>query len=154
MILPLSSCDSCLYCHRKRRNAASLRGEATEILQTLLDTERLNLNSLYNTLDLRFGMKYAKDYAHLQMKTRLQKTGEKLQEYASEIERLANLAFSGYPAKVREKISQQYFVYGLKNGEIQRAIRMTEVQNLKSALLYALKLEATAQASRRDRHSI
>ncbi|GFV74734.1 uncharacterized protein TNCV_1039721 [Trichonephila clavipes] len=31
---------------------ASLRGEAAEILQTLPDTERLNLNSLYNALDL------------------------------------------------------------------------------------------------------
>ncbi|GFT47118.1 uncharacterized protein TNCV_3747661 [Trichonephila clavipes] len=34
--------------------AASLRGEAAEVLQTLPDTERLNLNSLYNALDLRF----------------------------------------------------------------------------------------------------
>ncbi|GFV93288.1 uncharacterized protein TNCV_386521 [Trichonephila clavipes] len=35
--------------------AASLRGEAAEILQSLSDTERLNLNSLYNALDL-FGL--------------------------------------------------------------------------------------------------
>ncbi|GFX85750.1 uncharacterized protein TNCV_2471521 [Trichonephila clavipes] len=31
---------------------------------------------------------------------------------------------------------------------------MADVQDLKSALLYALKLEATTQASRRDRQSI
>ncbi|GFW88863.1 uncharacterized protein TNCV_2682971 [Trichonephila clavipes] len=74
--------------------AASLRGEAAEILQTLPDTERLNLNSLYNALDLWFGQKYSKEYARLQMKTRPQKTGESLQEYASEVERLANLDFS------------------------------------------------------------
>ncbi|GFT46286.1 uncharacterized protein TNCV_3126611 [Trichonephila clavipes] len=58
--------------------AASLRGEAAEILKTLPDTERLHLSSLYNALDLRFGQKYSKDYAHLQMKTRLQKTGKNL----------------------------------------------------------------------------
>ncbi|GFU01373.1 uncharacterized protein TNCV_1215471 [Trichonephila clavipes] len=58
--------------------AASLRGEAAEVLQTLPDTERLNLNSLCNALDLRFGQKYSKDYARLQMKTRLQKAGKKL----------------------------------------------------------------------------
>ncbi|GFS97536.1 uncharacterized protein TNCV_4263051 [Trichonephila clavipes] len=57
--------------------AVSLR--AAEILQTLPDTERLNLSSQYNALDLRFGQKYSKDYARLQMKTRLQKTGESLQ---------------------------------------------------------------------------
>ncbi|GFX05698.1 uncharacterized protein TNCV_3198151 [Trichonephila clavipes] len=81
--------------------AASLRGEAAEILQTLSDTERLNLNSLYNALDLRFGQKYSEEHAGLQMKTRLQKTGESLQVYASEVERLANLAFSDHPATVR-----------------------------------------------------
>ncbi|GFX71458.1 uncharacterized protein TNCV_2694461 [Trichonephila clavipes] len=58
--------------------ATSLRGEAAEILQTLPDTERLNLNFLCNGLDLRFGQKYSKDYARWQMKTRLQKTRESL----------------------------------------------------------------------------
>ncbi|GFS57449.1 hypothetical protein TNCV_1401381 [Trichonephila clavipes] len=37
--------------------AASLRGEADEVLQILPGTERLNLNFLYNALDLRFGQK-------------------------------------------------------------------------------------------------
>ncbi|GFW26834.1 uncharacterized protein TNCV_1376771 [Trichonephila clavipes] len=101
--------------------AAFLRGEAARVLQTLSDTQRLNLNSLYNALDLWFGQKYSKDYACLHMKTRLQKTGETLQDYASEIERLVNLAFSDYPENVREIISLQYFVDGLNNDKIQRA---------------------------------
>ncbi|GFW20511.1 uncharacterized protein TNCV_4547781 [Trichonephila clavipes] len=63
---------------------ASLR-EAAEVLQTLTDRELLNLNSLYNALDLRFGQKFSKDYAHLQMKTRHQKPEECLQEYAFEM---------------------------------------------------------------------
>ncbi|GFU49807.1 uncharacterized protein TNCV_2930721 [Trichonephila clavipes] len=130
--------------------AASLRGEAAEILQTLPDTERLNLNSLYNALDLRFSQKYCKDFARLQMKTRLQRTGESLQEYASEVERLANLAFSDHPATMREAISLQYFVDGLKDGEIQEAVRMANVQDLKSAL----KVEAANEASCRDSHSV
>ncbi|GFV56654.1 uncharacterized protein TNCV_4283171 [Trichonephila clavipes] len=88
------------------------------------------------------------------MKTRLQKTVESLQEYASEVERLANLFFSDHPATVREAISLQYFVDGLKDGEIQKAVRMADVQDLKSALLYALKLEAATQASHRERQSI
>ncbi|GFX36700.1 uncharacterized protein TNCV_580791 [Trichonephila clavipes] len=117
---------------------------------TLPDIERLNLNSLYNALDFRFGQKYSKDYICLQMKTGLQKTGESSQEYASEIERLANLVFYDHPATVRETISLQYFVDGLKEGEIQKAVRMADVPDIKSAL----KLEAATQASRRDRQSI
>ncbi|GFW61185.1 uncharacterized protein TNCV_434091 [Trichonephila clavipes] len=73
---------------------ASLRGEAAEVLQTLTDTELLNLSSLYNALDLRFGQKFSKDFAHLQMKTRHQKPEESLQEYTFEMQRITTLAFS------------------------------------------------------------
>ncbi|GFX69651.1 uncharacterized protein TNCV_1770201 [Trichonephila clavipes] len=112
---------------------ASLRVKAAEILQTLPDTERLNLNSLYNALDLRFSQKYSKDYARLQMKTRLQKTGESLQEYASEVEKVANLAFSDHPLTVPEAISLQYFVDGLKDGEMQKAVRTADGEIGRSA---------------------
>ncbi|GFX75704.1 retrovirus-related Pol polyprotein from transposon 412 [Trichonephila clavipes] len=88
------------------------------------------------------------------MKTRLQKTGESLQEYASEVERLTNLAFSDHPATMREVILIQYFVDGLKEGEIQKAVRMEDVQDLKSALLYALKVEAANETNCRDRHFV
>ncbi|GFY27873.1 uncharacterized protein TNCV_243381 [Trichonephila clavipes] len=88
------------------------------------------------------------------MKTRLQKTGKSLQEYASEVERLANLASSDHPAIVREIISLQYFVDGLKDEKTQKAVQMAKVQDLKSALLYALKLEAANEASCRDSHSV
>ncbi|GFW44467.1 retrovirus-related Pol polyprotein from transposon 412 [Trichonephila clavipes] len=65
------------------------------------------------------------------------KSGESLQEYASEVERLANLPFSDHPATVRETISLQYFVDGLKDES-----RNPEV------------LEAANEASCRDRHSV
>ncbi|GFU87048.1 uncharacterized protein TNCV_1586361 [Trichonephila clavipes] len=88
------------------------------------------------------------------MKVRLQETGDSLQEYALEVERLSNLAFSDHPASVRETISLQYFVDGLKEGEIQKAVRMADVQDLKSALVHALKLEAANKTSYGDSHSI
>ncbi|GFU53115.1 uncharacterized protein TNCV_3098981 [Trichonephila clavipes] len=50
---------------RASQLAASVRGEAAEVLQTLPDTERLNLNSLCHALDLRFGQKYSKNYERL-----------------------------------------------------------------------------------------
>ncbi|GFU98813.1 uncharacterized protein TNCV_2308371 [Trichonephila clavipes] len=82
------------------------------------------------------------------------KTPENRRKLASEVERLANLAFSDHPATVQEAISLRYFVDVLKDGEIQKAVRMADVQDLKSVLLYALKLEAATQASRRDHQSI
>ncbi|GFT43268.1 uncharacterized protein TNCV_2521141 [Trichonephila clavipes] len=97
--------------------AAFLIEEAAEVLQTLPDTERLYLNSLYNAQIFSY-----KDYAHLQRKTRHQKLGESLQEHASEIQRLTTLAFSDFSANVREMISLEYFVDELEDEEIQRAV--------------------------------
>ncbi|GFW00519.1 uncharacterized protein TNCV_693581 [Trichonephila clavipes] len=120
---------------------ASLRGEAAEVLQTLIDTELLNLNSLYIALDLRFSQKFSKDYARLQMKTRHQKPEESLQEYAFEMQRLTTLAFSDFSANVREMIWLEYFVDELKDEEIQMTVRMADFKGLKYALLYVLKVE-------------
>ncbi|GFV50522.1 uncharacterized protein TNCV_4032421 [Trichonephila clavipes] len=88
------------------------------------------------------------------MKTRHQKPEESLQEYAFEIQRLTTLAFSGFSAHMREMISFDYFMDELKDEEIQRAVRMADVQDLKSALLYALKFEAATQVSCIDHHSV
>ncbi|GFW57759.1 uncharacterized protein TNCV_2926781 [Trichonephila clavipes] len=89
--------------------AASLRGEATEVLQTLPDIERLNFNSLYNALDLR---------------------------------------------KCVRNLSAVFHGRTVKDEEIQRAVRMVDIEDLKSALLYAPKFEAATQASCIYRHSI
>ncbi|GFX95170.1 CCHC-type domain-containing protein [Trichonephila clavipes] len=51
-------------------------------------------------------------------------------------------------------ICLEYFVDGLKDEEIQMAVRMAGFKDLKSALLYALKVEATNEASCRDSHSV
>ncbi|GFX78402.1 uncharacterized protein TNCV_3034451 [Trichonephila clavipes] len=51
-------------------------------------------------------------------------------------------------------ICLEYFVDGLKNEEILMAVRKAGFKDLKSAMLYALKVETAIQASCIDRHSI
>ncbi|GFV33611.1 retrovirus-related Pol polyprotein from transposon 412 [Trichonephila clavipes] len=70
------------------------------------------------------------------------------------MQKLTTLAFSDFLANVREMICLEYFVDGLKDEEIQMAVRMADFKDLKSALLYALKVETAIQASCIDRHSL
>ncbi|GFU58548.1 uncharacterized protein TNCV_4894801 [Trichonephila clavipes] len=63
---------------------------------------------------------------------------------------LVSVKLSTYDGKPNWK----YFVDNLKEREIQKAVRMADVQDLKSALLYALKVEAANETSCRDSHSI
>ncbi|GFW15556.1 retrovirus-related Pol polyprotein from transposon 297 [Trichonephila clavipes] len=134
--------------------AASLRADAADILQTLPETQRLDFDALVNALELRFGEKCVKDYSRLQLKSRQQKVSETLQELATDVERLSLLAFSDCPTEVREVLALQHFIDGVRDPEIQKALRMADLKDLKGALVFAMKFEAAQQATRKDRHPI
>ncbi|GFW55479.1 retrovirus-related Pol polyprotein from transposon 412 [Trichonephila clavipes] len=134
--------------------AASLRADAADILQTLPETQRLDFDALVNALELRFGEKCVKDYSILQLKSRQQKVSETLQELATDVERLSHLAFSDCPTEVREVLALQHFIDGVRDPEIQKALRMADLKDLKGALVFAMKFEAAQQATRKDRHPI
>ncbi|GFX93612.1 retrovirus-related Pol polyprotein from transposon 412 [Trichonephila clavipes] len=123
--------------------AASLRADAADILQTLPETQRLDFDALVNALELRFGEKCVKDYSRLQLKSRQQKVSETLQELATDVERLSHLAFSDCPTEVREVLALQHFIDGVRDPEIQKALRMADLKDLKGALVFAMKFEAT-----------
>ncbi|GFW70249.1 retrovirus-related Pol polyprotein from transposon 412 [Trichonephila clavipes] len=134
--------------------AASLRADAADILQTLPETQRLDFDALVNALELRFGEKCVKDYSRLQLKSRQKKVSETLQELATDVERLSHLAFSDCPTEVREVLALQHFIDGVRDPEIQKALRMADLKDLKGALVFAMKFEAAQQATRKDRHPI
>ncbi|GFV87627.1 retrovirus-related Pol polyprotein from transposon 412 [Trichonephila clavipes] len=92
--------------------------------------------------------------SRLQLKSRQQKVSETLQELATDVERLSHLAFSDCPTEVREVLALQHFIDGVRDPEIQKALRMADLKDLKGALVFAMKFEAAQQATRKDRHPI
>jgi len=134
--------------------AASLRGEAADILQTIPEERRTNIEALISALDMRFGEQHLQDYYRLQLRTRQQTANETLQELAADIERLCQVAYSNCPTDVRDNLSLQYFTDALRDPELQKALRLAEAKDLKSGLVYAMKIEAAQQATRRDRRPV
>ncbi|GFU51233.1 uncharacterized protein TNCV_2497051 [Trichonephila clavipes] len=131
--------------------AASLRGEATEILQTLSDIERLNLNSLYNALDLRFGQKYSNKYARLQMKTSLQINRRKLAGICLRSRKARQLGFIRSPSNCER--NNLFTVFrgrpegggnsedsDRKNRNFIRGARVTEDEPCESRLLKEMEI--------------
>ena len=100
--------------------AASLRGDAANVLETLSEAQRHNFDSLSSALELRFGEKGTKEYSRLQLKSRYQKAGESLQELATDIQRFFHLAFSDCPAETREDRALQPFIDSLQDPETQK----------------------------------
>ncbi|KAF8784305.1 hypothetical protein HNY73_010001 [Argiope bruennichi] len=134
--------------------AASIRGDVADVLETLTERQRHDFQALLSALELRCGEKCTKEYSRLQLKSRYQKAGESLQELAADIQRLSHLAFSDCPVETRQDLALQHFIDSVQDPETQKALRLADVKDKGSALVFAHKIEAAQQATRKDRHPI
>ncbi|KAG5891947.1 hypothetical protein JTB14_002223 [Gonioctena quinquepunctata] len=93
----------------------ALRGEATNILQTLTAQEQEDYDQLIKHLELRYGHAHLEHVYHSQLKNRCQKSGESLQEFETDIARLVRLAYPSTPENVMERLAVQAFLDGLRD---------------------------------------
>ncbi|UYV73793.1 K02A2.6-like [Cordylochernes scorpioides] len=128
--------------------AASLRGSATEVLQSLPLEQSLDYECLVRALTLRFGDDILQPYHVVKLKNRRQKRDETLQELAADVERLARLAFPDCPRHVQDLLAHQNFVDAIEDPECQQSVRMSEAKTLQEALIHSLKFEAARDATR------
>ncbi|GFV89787.1 retrovirus-related Pol polyprotein from transposon 412 [Trichonephila clavipes] len=133
--------------------AASLRADAADILQTLPETQRLDFDASQCS-----GVMLQREMCEGLQQTPAEVTAAEsvrnAQELATDVDRLSHLAFSDCPTEVREVLALQHFIDGVRDPEIQKALRMADLKDLKGALVFAMKFEAAQQATRKDRHPI
>ncbi|MBJ5636519.1 hypothetical protein JGG87_25120 [Salmonella enterica subsp. enterica serovar Typhimurium] len=123
--------------------AASLRSPAADVLQTLPEEKRLDYESLVSALDLRFGGGFLPQLHAIQLRNRTQKPQESLHELASDVERLARLAYANCPEGVQDQLAQQHFVDAIGDLDTQQSVRMADCTSLRSAVVHAMKFEST-----------
>ncbi|KAJ8937347.1 hypothetical protein NQ318_003621 [Aromia moschata] len=88
----------------------ALRGDATDILQTLSLEEQDDYHQLVRHLEMRYGQSHLEHVYHSQLKNRYQKSNESLQEFEADIARLVRLAYSSTPENVIERLAVQAFL--------------------------------------------
>ncbi|KAG5886775.1 hypothetical protein JTB14_032266 [Gonioctena quinquepunctata] len=123
----------------------ALRGEATNILQTLTAQEQEDYDQLIKHLELRYGHANLEHVYHSQLKNRCQKSGESLQEFETDIARLVRLAYPAIPDNVMERLAVQAFLDGLRDQETRQALILARPTHLVDALARALEFEAAKQ---------
>ncbi|KAG5896845.1 hypothetical protein JTB14_024184 [Gonioctena quinquepunctata] len=123
----------------------ALRGEATNILQTLTAQEQEDYDQLIKHLELRYGHAHLEHVYHSQLKNRCQKAGESLQEFETDIARLVRLAYPAIPENVMERLAVQAFLDGLRDQETRQALILARPTHLVDALARALEFEAAKQ---------
>ncbi|KAJ8944398.1 hypothetical protein NQ318_023171 [Aromia moschata] len=128
----------------------ALRGDATDILQTLSLEEQEDYHQLVRHLEMRYGQSHLEHVYHSQLKNRYQKSSESLQEFEADIARLVRLAYSSTPENVMERLAVQAFLDGLRDTETRQALTLARPSKLVDALARALEFEAAKESCRRQ----
>ncbi|KAG8223466.1 hypothetical protein J437_LFUL001960 [Ladona fulva] len=97
---------------------------------------------------MRFGQTHLEQVYQSQMTNRRQKSSETLQELEADVARLVRLAYPSAPESMMEFLAVQTFVGVLRDGELQRSLRLARPKSLIDALAIALEHEAAMKASR------
>ncbi|KAK4875363.1 hypothetical protein RN001_011785 [Aquatica leii] len=83
----------------------SLRGEALGILQTVPDHLQENYELLISRLEMRYEDAHLQQVYQAQIKSRVQKAAESLQEFEADIARLTRLAYPTAPDTFLEQLA-------------------------------------------------
>lgn len=124
----------------------SLRGNAANVLQSIPESGRYSFITVMSALQRRFGSEHSKQLLRIQLKSRVQKKDESLQEYALDIERLAQIVFSDFPENILEMHKVQIFIDGVRDLEIKKQLIVDPKGSLTETLGYALLLESASFA--------
>ncbi|KAJ8953487.1 hypothetical protein NQ318_023608, partial [Aromia moschata] len=135
---------------KARAPTLALRGDATDILQTLSLEEQEDYHQLVRHLEMRYGQSHLEHVYHSQLKNRYQKSNESLQEFEADIARLVRLAYSSTPENVMERLAVQAFLDGLRDTETRQALTLARPSKLVDALARALEFEAAKESCRRQ----
>ncbi|XP_049307309.1 uncharacterized protein LOC125777131 [Bactrocera dorsalis] len=126
----------------------SLKGPAAEILQTIPDCERDNYEALMSAIERRYGSEHRKQIYQIELQNRGQKMNESLQEFATEIERLAHLANADAPVDYIERVKIQCFINGIRDVDTKRATYALPKRTLVETVSHALTQETASLLSK------
>uniref|UniRef100_A0A1A9ZHR1 Peptidase A2 domain-containing protein n=1 Tax=Glossina pallidipes TaxID=7398 RepID=A0A1A9ZHR1_GLOPL len=111
----------------------SMRIAAAEIIEIIPEGKRTEFAAIMDAFERKYGSKHVKE-----------KLNERIQDYATEIERLANLAYIGVLDDVPERLKIDAFVKGLRDAELKKAVWTSPKTTFSETFGFALTQEATS----------
>ncbi|CAG5023452.1 unnamed protein product [Parnassius apollo] len=125
-----------------------LRDQALTVLEAL--GEEVTYEQLLEALEARYGDAHLEHVFRTQLKDRVQRINENLQQWALEVEKLVRKAYCSVSALIEGNLVQT-FINGIRDLEVRAAVRLGHHEMLKDALDRALEVQAVRQDHRSNR---
>ena len=128
--------------------AASLRGEASQVLRCLPQHILRNFTELCTTLSKRFDPGNRTELFRIQLRNRVRKDKETLPELAQSIRNLAAQAYPQAHGNLLEDLCRDHFLDALQDSELRYRIFQAHPRTLDDAVGVAVETEAFQQADK------
>ncbi|CAG5008757.1 unnamed protein product [Parnassius apollo] len=125
-----------------------LRDQALTVLEAL--GKKVTYEQLLEALEARYGDAHLEHVFRAQLKDRVQRSNENLQQWALGVEKMVRKAYQSVPALIEGNLVQT-FIDGIRDLEVRAAVRLGHHDTLKNALAHALEVEAVRQDHRSHR---
>ncbi|KAJ8912305.1 hypothetical protein NQ315_017338 [Exocentrus adspersus] len=102
------------------------------------EEKKNDYSTVTGALELRFGSKYLSQVYQNQLKSRSQGPTETLQEFSTDVERMVRLAYPEAPEEFIKQLNVQSFIDGVKDPELQQALRLGRFKSLSEAGMMTL----------------
>ncbi|XP_054083379.1 uncharacterized protein LOC128920323 [Zeugodacus cucurbitae] len=127
----------------------ALKGAAAEILQTIPNCESSSYEALMAAVERRYGSEHRRQIFQIELQNRKQKASEYLQEFATEVERLAHLAYAHKSAEYIEDIKIHSFVNGIRDENTRYSALACPKLTFAETVSFALTHETASLLSNR-----
>ncbi|CAG5020161.1 unnamed protein product [Parnassius apollo] len=112
--------------------------------------KEVTYKQLLEALEAIYGDAHLEHVFRAQLRDRVQRSNENLQQWDLEVEKLVRKAYQSVPALIEGNLVQT-FIDGIRDLEVRAAVRIGHHETLKDALARALEVEAVRQDHRPHR---
>ena len=126
----------------------ALKWNAAEILESLPSSSRDNFDEIMTALNRKYAGEHKVEIYRMELSGRMQKTGESLEDFALQIERLVQLAYPGESHPLLEQIKIGAFRSGIRDPDIRCAVFATRQSSFAETVSFALAQETARIVSK------
>lgn len=123
------------------RLSLALQGKAAHVLSTLSEAQIRNGDLLLEVLGRYFVSPEFGNVCRMELRTRVRRVGESLQDFAVQLRRLMKNAYPDVPQSVSELLLVENFIKGLHEKEMRRYVSLQKPSTLEDALRPAMEWE-------------
>ncbi|XP_058976719.1 uncharacterized protein LOC131801788 [Musca domestica] len=132
----------------------ALKGSAADVIQSIPVASRNNYEDVIAALERKYGGEHERNIYLMELRGRVQRANETLQDFAAEVERLVLMTYPGEDHPLLDRMKIETFVNGIRDPEIKYATYASPKASFSETVSFALAQETARIVVKPQTHKI